>query len=182
MVGENNVFTCGTSTSSSSYETNILKEEEYCDLWRPNDESTSPRSSTLYATYVGLMAKKEKNVASESENESDDESDDDDEFNQHFAHLRKKYKLMVLKLIEKIQEQEETLHKQEEFLINKIKCLEKLTKKHEKLKCSHASLVERYENLSIEQTHTINSLSCVAQLEDQNYMLKDKLERLISKK
>jgi hypothetical protein len=45
---------------------------------------------------------------------------------------------MVLKLIEKIQEQEETLHEQE-FLVNKIKCLEKLTKKHEKLKCSHAS-------------------------------------------
>jgi hypothetical protein len=48
---------------------------------------------------MGLMAKKEKNVASESEseseNESDDESDDDDEFNQHFAHLKKKDKLMV---------------------------------------------------------------------------------------
>ena len=97
------------------------------------------------------------------------------------AHLRKKDKLMVLKLIEKIDEQEETLHKQEEFLINKIKCLEKLTKKHEKLKCSHASLVERYENLSIEQTHTINFLSCVAKLEDENYVLKDKVERLTSK-
>jgi hypothetical protein len=169
MVGENNVFTCGTSTSSSSCETNILKGEEDCDRWRPNDESTSPRSSTLYATsHVGLMAKKEKNV--ESESESEDESDDD-EFNQHLARLRKKDKLMVLKLIEKIQEQEETLHEQEEFLINKIKCLEKLTKKHEKLKCSHASLVERYENLSIEKTHTINSLSYVAQLEDENYIL-----------
>ena len=30
MVGENNAFTCGTSTSSSSCETNILKEEA-CD-------------------------------------------------------------------------------------------------------------------------------------------------------
>jgi len=131
IVAENNVFTCGTSTSSCYCETNILKEEEDCDRWRPNDESTSPRSSTLYATsHVGLMAKKEKNVASESEseNESDDESDDDDEFNQHFAHLRKKDKLMVLKLIEKIDEQEETLHKQEEFVIKMIKCLEKLTK------------------------------------------------------
>jgi hypothetical protein len=88
---------------------------------------------------------------------------------------------MVLKLIEKIQEQEQTLHEQEEFLINKIKCLEKLTKKFEKLKCSHASLVKRYENLSIEQTHTINSLSCVAQLEDENHMLKNKVERLTNK-
>ena len=55
-----------------------------------------------------------------------------------------------------------------------------MIKKQEKLKCSHASLVKRYENLSIEQTRTINSLSCVAQLEDENYMLKDKVERLTS--
>jgi len=129
MVGENNAFTCGTSTFSSSCETNILKEEEDCDRWRPNDESASQRISTLYATpHVGLMAKNKKNVASESESESEDESDDD-EFNQHLACLSKKDKLMVLKLIEKIQEQEETLHDHEEFLINKIKCLEKLTKK-----------------------------------------------------
>jgi hypothetical protein len=92
------------------------------------------------------MAKKEKSAASESESESEDESDDD-EFNQYLARLSKKYKLMVLKFIEKIQDQEETLHEQEEFLI-KINCLEKLTKKHEKLKCSHVSLVERYKNLS----------------------------------
>jgi len=94
IVGENNVFTCGTSTSSYSCETNILKEEEDCDRWRPNDESTSPRSSTLYATpHVGLMAKNEKNVASESESESESEDEsDDDEFNQHLACLRKKDK------------------------------------------------------------------------------------------
>ena len=61
------------------------------------------------------------------ESESEGESDDD-EFNQHFAHLSKKDKLMVLKLIEKIDEQEETLYKQEEFVIKMIKCLEKLTK------------------------------------------------------
>jgi hypothetical protein len=72
IVGENNVLTCSTSTFPYSCETNILKEEEDCNQWRPNDESTSPRSSTLYATpYVGLMAKKEKNVASESESESE---------------------------------------------------------------------------------------------------------------
>jgi len=88
---------------------------------------------------------------------------------------------MVLKLIEKIEEQEETLHKQEEFVIIKIKCLEKLSKEHEKLKCSPASLVERDENLPIEKTCIINSLSCVAQLEDENYVLKDKVEKLTSK-
>jgi hypothetical protein len=134
------------------------------------------------------MAKKEKNVARESENESESESEsesedesDDDEFNQHLARLSKKDKLMVLKLVEKIGEQEETLYKQDELLIKKIKCLEKLTKEHEKLKCSHASLVKRYENLSIEQTRTIDSLCCVAKLEDENYMLKDKVERLTSR-
>jgi predicted nuclease with TOPRIM domain len=63
----------------------------------------------------------------------------------------------------------------------KIKCLEELTKLHEKLKCSHASLVERNENLSIEQTNAINFLFCAAQLEGENYMLKYKVERLTSK-
>ena len=67
------------------------------------------------------MAKKEKNVAIESESESESESEyesDSDEFNQHLA---RQNKLMILKLIEKIDEQEETLHKQEDFLIEKIK-------------------------------------------------------------
>jgi hypothetical protein len=36
-------------------------------------------------------------------------------------------------------------------------------------------------NLSIKQTNTINSLSCVAQLEDENNILNDKVERLTSK-
>ncbi|XP_066323246.1 uncharacterized protein [Miscanthus floridulus] len=58
IVGENNIFTCGTSTFFSSCETNILKEEEACDQWKPNDESTLPRSSTLYTTsHIGLMGK-----------------------------------------------------------------------------------------------------------------------------
>jgi hypothetical protein len=41
------------------------------------------------------------------------------------------------------------LYKQEDFLIKKIKDLEKLTKEHEKLKCSHDHLVQRYEKVSI---------------------------------
>ncbi|XP_021309208.1 uncharacterized protein LOC110432739 [Sorghum bicolor] len=104
------------------------------------------------------MAKKEKNVACESESESESESEDesgDDEIDQHLARLSKKDKLMVLKLIEKIEDQEEKLHEQDEFVIKKIKCLEKLTKEYEKLKCSHAK--------------------------DENDMLKDKVESLTSK-
>ena len=80
MVIGNNAFKCGTSTSSSSCETNILKEGKVCDRWRPNDESTSQPSSTLYATsHMGLMAKKEKNVASESESENESDSGSESE-------------------------------------------------------------------------------------------------------
>lgn len=54
-------------------------------------------------------------------------------------------------------------------------------KEHEKLMCSHDSLVKRYESLSIEQTWATNSLSCVAQFKDENYKLKDTIEKLSSK-
>jgi hypothetical protein len=70
------------------------------------------------------------------------------------------------------------LHKQEDFFIRKIEDLEKLTKEHEKLKCSHDDLVHRYEKISIEQTSTSNALSCVAQLEKENTMLKNTIEKL----
>ena len=58
------------------------------------------QEATLYVTpHLGLMAKKEKNVASESESEGESESEsedesDDDEFNQYLARLTKKDKLM----------------------------------------------------------------------------------------
>ena len=73
--------------------------------------------------------------------------------------------MSLLKLMKRAEEQKEMLHKQEDTLIEKIKDLEKLTKEHEKLKCSHDDLVQRYEEISIEQTSTSNALSCVAQLE-----------------
>jgi hypothetical protein len=69
-------------------------------------------------------------------------------------------------------------HKQEDILINKTKRLDELTKEHEELKCSHDDLVQRYRAMSIERTRIINSLSCVAQLEDENYMLKNIVEKL----
>jgi hypothetical protein len=70
------------------------------------------------------------------------------------------------------------LHKQEDILIEKIKDLEKLIKEHDKLKCSHDDLVQRYEKISIEQTSTSNALSCVAQLEKENTMLNSMIEKL----
>jgi len=93
MVGENNAFTCGTSTSSSFCGSNILKDGEACDRWRPNDESTSPRSSALHVTSpMCLMAKGEKvksktkspsppsDISSSdlSDSSSDDESSDEE--------------------------------------------------------------------------------------------------------
>ena len=70
------------------------------------------------------------------------------------------------------------LHKQEDFLIRKIEDLEKLTKEHEKLKCSHDDLVQRYEDISIEQIKAINHSSYIAQLENKNAMFKNTIERL----
>jgi hypothetical protein len=64
---------------------------------------------------------------------------------------------------------------------NGMKELNALTKEHEKLKDSHASLVSRYENFSFEQPCATNSIYCVAQLEKVNCELKAQLEDLTSK-
>jgi hypothetical protein len=112
----------------------------------------------------------------DEENESD--SEDDDDLQQFFAQLSKKNWMNLLKLMKREEEQKEMLHKQEDILMRKIEDLEKLTKEHEKLKCSHDDLVQRYENISIEQTSYTNDLSCAAQLEKENTMLKDIIEKL----
>jgi hypothetical protein len=70
----------------------------------------------------------------------------------------------LLKLMKRAEEQKEMLHKQEDFLIRKIEDLEKLTKEHEKLKCCHDDLVQRYEDISIEQIKAVNHSSYIAQL------------------
>jgi hypothetical protein len=117
MVGENNDFTCGTSTSFSSCETNILKEGEACDRWRPNDESISPRSSTINSTsHVSLMAKGEKvkskakpppppsDISSSdlSDSSSDDESSDE-EIDNTIKNLDPKAKLFISKIMEDLE-------------------------------------------------------------------------------
>jgi hypothetical protein len=53
-----------------------------------------------------------------------------------------------------------------------------LTKEHEKLKCSHDDLVQRYEDISIEQIKAVNHSSYIAQLENKNAMLKNTIEKL----
>jgi hypothetical protein len=64
--------------------------------------------------------------------------------------------MSLLKLMKRAKEQKEMLHKQEDILIGKIKDLEKLTKEHEKLKCSHDDLVQRYEDISINMFIILN--------------------------
>jgi hypothetical protein len=68
-----------------------------------------------------------------------------DDLQQFFAQLSKKNWMSLLKLMKREEEKKEILHKQEDFLIKKIEDLENLTKEHEKLKCSHDDLVQRYE-------------------------------------
>jgi hypothetical protein len=131
MVGENNAFTCGTSTSSCSCETNILKEGEACDRWRPNDESTSPRSSTLHATSpVCLMAKGGKvtskakpppppsDISSSdlSDSSSDDESSDE-EIDNTIKNLDPKTKLFISKLMEDLESVQAELATRDDDLI-----------------------------------------------------------------
>jgi hypothetical protein len=115
---------------------------------------------------------------SEDEEEHESDSEDEDDLQQFFAQLSKKNRMSLLKLMKRAEEQKEMLHKQEDFLIRKIEDLEKLTKEHEKVKCSHGDLVQRYEDISIEQIKAINHSLYIAQLENKNDMLKNTIEKL----
>jgi uncharacterized tellurite resistance protein B-like protein len=152
-----------------------LKKKKMID----GDQTTNPplhkvRLSNPLLIYMCFVAN-----GSDSESESEDEkehecdSEDEDDLQQFFAQLSKKNRMSLLKLMKRAEEQKEMLHKQEDFLIRKIEDLENLTKEHEKLKCSHDDLVERYEDISIEQIKAINHSSYIAQLENKNAMLKN---------
>src|SRR5688572_20857888 len=156
------------------------KIEEENDRWRPNDESTSSQGSSFKSTSHMCFIANGSDSESESEDEEEQESDseDEDDLQKFFAQLSKKNRMSLLKLMKRAEEQKEMLHKQEDILIEKFKDLEKLTKEHEKLKCSHDDLVQRYEKILIEQSSTSNALSCVAQLEKENNMLNNMIEKL----
>jgi hypothetical protein len=136
-------------------------EEEENDRW-PNDKSTSSQGSSFKFTSHMCFVANGSDSESESEDEDDHESDSEDEndLQKFFTQLSKKNRMSLLKLMKRAEEQKEMLHKQEDILIEKIKDLEKLTKEHEKLKCSHDDLVQRYEKISIEQTSTSNVYLC----------------------
>jgi hypothetical protein len=155
-------------------------EEEENDQWRPNDESTSSQGSSFKSTSHMCFIANGSDSESESEDEEEQESDseDEDDLQQFFAQLSKKNRMSLLKLMKRAEEQKEMLHKQEDFLIRKIEDLVKLTKEHEKLKCSHDDLVQRYEDISIEHIRAVNHSSYIAQLENKNVMLKNTIEKL----
>ena len=53
-----------------------------------------------------------------------------------------------------------------------------MTKEHEELRCSHDVLVQRYDSILIEQSSNDDALSCVAQLKNENFMLRSQVELL----
>jgi hypothetical protein len=95
--------------------------------------------------FVANWSDSESKSEDDEENESD--SEDEDDLQQFFAQLSKKNRMNLLKLMKREEEQREMLPKQEDILIRKMEDLEKLTKEHVKLKCSHDDLVQRYENI-----------------------------------
>jgi hypothetical protein len=104
------------STSSSSCETNPLKEEEN-ERWRPNDESTSPKGlSSHFNSHIYCVANE-----NESGNTNEDE-EDERSFMQLYAHLSLEDKAVMLKLLNRAREQSEALQMLEGVLAIKSQC------------------------------------------------------------
>jgi hypothetical protein len=146
--------------------------------WRPSDESCSTSEDHHH---LCLMAKKSKKKTIKKDQESKKMLQDDDqseseiviEDDYKFDHLTKKDKYIFLKMVERneeleeeIEKQEESLHNQEEFLVSKLKEIEALN--------------ERFEKLSIEHALATNHSSSVSQLEKANLELKARLDELSS--
>jgi hypothetical protein len=102
------------STSFSPCETNPLKEEEN-ERWRPNDESTSPKGlSSHFDFHICCVA---------NENVSGSTNEDERSFMQLYAHQIQEDKAVVLKLLKKAREQNESFHMLEDILTIKCKAL-----------------------------------------------------------
>jgi seryl-tRNA synthetase len=84
----------------------------------------------------------------------------------------------LVKLLRRNKEQGDTLLRLEESLIKTNNSLEKMTKEHEELKCSHDDLVQRYEYVLIKQRNSHDALSNIAQLKTENSMLKSQVETM----
>jgi uncharacterized protein YbaP (TraB family) len=89
---------------------------------------------------------------------------EEEEIRRFYIHLNKEDKALLVKLLRRNKEQGKTLLRLEESLIKTYNSLEKMTKEHEELKCSHDDLVQQYESVLIEQRNNHDALSNVAQL------------------
>jgi hypothetical protein len=94
---------------------------------------------------------------------------EEEEILRFYTHLNKEDKVLLVKLLRRNKEQDEMLLRLEETLIKTNDNLEKMTKEHEELKCSHDNLVQRYESVLFEQ---------VAQLKTENSMHKSQVEMI----
>jgi hypothetical protein len=72
--------------------------------------------------------------------------------------------MILMKLLRRNKEHGVTLLRLEETLIKTNNRLEKTTKEHEELRCSHDDLVQRYDLILIEKINIDDALSYVAQL------------------
>jgi hypothetical protein len=194
---------CTTSTPYVPCATNLSKGEE--KRWQPNDESTSLTgvSSTSYTCLVanddsGNESDDEEEyeddskdessslqgtcscIASTDNNDRENETDDveEEEIRRFYTHLNKEDKVLLVKLLRRNKEQGETLLKLEKTLIKTNNSLEKMTKEHEELKCSHDNLVQWYESVLFEQRNNHDVLFDVAQLKTENSMLKSQVEMI----
>ena len=115
--------------------------------WRPSDESTSVSYDTHH---LCLMAKKSKKKSNKKDQEKEktqvddqDECDVEVEDNYNLDHLNRKDKFIIMKIVEKndeleeeIEKQEQSLQKQELFLISKMEELKALSERYKNCQLS----------------------------------------------
>jgi hypothetical protein len=181
-----------------------LSKGEEQERWTPSDESTSLTGSSP-TSYKCFVANDDSGDESDDEEEHDDSKDEpttsqgtfpciastnnddreketddvcEEEIHQFYTNLNKEDKMLLMKLLRRNKEQGETLLRLEKTLIKTNNNLEKMTKEHEELRCSHDDLVQRYHSVLIEQRNNDYTLSCVAQLKIENAMLKRQVELL----
>jgi hypothetical protein len=195
---------CTASAPSIVGGTNLSKVEKQ-ERWTPSDGSTSPSGSSP-TSYTCLVANDDSGderddeeeyeddsedessspqgtfsyIASTDNNDKENETDDveEEEIRWFYTHLNKEDKVLLVKLLRRNKEQGETLLRLEETLIQTNNNLEKMTKEHEVLKCSHDNLVQRYESILFEQRNNHDVLCDVAQLKTENCMLKSQVEMM----
>jgi hypothetical protein len=88
--------------------------------------------------------------ANHDDRENETEDMDEEEIRKFYTHLNKVDKMLLMKLLRTNKEQGVTLLRLEETLIKTNDGLDKVTKEHEELRCSHDYLVLMYDSVLIE--------------------------------